>query len=66
MTLSWLISNFETSFLPTKKWVDGGPDTGVDKMLEDFERDTQQRDGSIALWISWGLIWLKDCDNLSS
>ena len=53
----------EISFLPREKQVDGGLDTGIDKMLEDLEGDTQQRDGSITLWIPWGLIWLKDCDN---
>ena len=53
----------ETSLLPREKRVDGGLDTGVDKKLEDLEGDTQQRDGSITLWILWGLIWLKDCKN---
>ena len=53
----------ETSLLPREKRVDGGLDMGVDKMLEDLEGDTQPRNGSIAIWIPWGLIWLKDCDN---
>ena len=53
----------ETSLLPREKWVDGGLDMGVDKMFKDLEGDTQQIDESIALWIPWGLIWLKDYDN---
>ena len=53
----------ETGLLSREKWVDGGLDTGIDKTLEEFEGDTQQRDGSIALWILQGLIWLKDYDN---
>ena len=40
----------ETSLLPMKKQVKGGLDTGIEKTLEDLEGDTQQRDGSIALW----------------
>ena len=36
---------------------------GIDKMLEDLDWDTQQKDESITLWIPWRLIWLKDCDN---
>ena len=35
----------ETSLLPREKGVDGGLDTGTDKMLEDLKGDTQQRDG---------------------
>ena len=31
-------------------------DTGVDKTLKDLEGDTQLRDGSIGLWIPWGVI----------
>ena len=53
----------ETSLFHRDKRVNGGLDTGIDKTLEDLEEDTQQRDGSIILWIPWGLIWLKDCDN---
>ena len=40
----------ETSLLPREKRVDGGFNTGIDKTLENLERDAQQRDGSIALW----------------
>ena len=32
----------------------------IDKTLEDLEGDTQQRDGSMALWIPWGPIYLKE------
>ena len=46
--------------------MDGGLNTGVDKTLEDFDGDTQQRDGLTALWVPWGLIWLKDCNNWCS
>ena len=53
----------ETSLLPREKWVDGGLNMGVGKTLEDLEGDTQPRGGSIIFWISWGLIWLKDCDS---
>ena len=56
----------ETSLLPREKQVDGRLNIGVDKMLEDLERDTQQRDGSITFWIHWGLIWLNDFDNFCS
>ena len=31
---------------------------GIDKKLVDFENDTEQRDGFIALWIPWGLLGL--------
>ena len=51
----------ETSLLPREKRVDGGLDTGTYKTLEDLEGDTQQRDRSIDPWITWELIWLKDC-----
>ena len=53
----------ETSLLPREKWVDGGLDTGVDKMLKDLEGNTEQRDGLITLCVSCGLIWPKHCDN---
>ena len=56
----------ETSLLPREKRVDGELVTSIDKSLEDLKGDTHQRDGSITLWIPWGIIWLKDCDNLCS
>ena len=46
----------ETNLLPREKWVDGRVDAGVGKVLENLEGDTQQRDGSMALWIPWGLV----------
>ena len=31
---------------------------GIDKKLVGFEKDTEQRDAFIALWIPWGLLGL--------
>ena len=37
--------------LPREQWVDDWFDTSVDESLEDFKEDTQQRYGTIALWV---------------
>ena len=42
----------ENSLFPMEKRVNGGLNTGVNKMLEDLEGYIQQRDELIALWIS--------------
>ena len=52
-----------TSLLPREIQINGRLNTSVDKMLKDLEGDKLQRDGSLALCIPWGLVWLKDCDN---
>ena len=49
----------ETSLLPWEKRIDGGLNTDVDKMLEDLEGDTQQRDGSINFGSLGGLFGLR-------
>ena len=38
----------ETTLLPREVWVDGGLNTGLNKIRKDIEGDTQQRNGSIS------------------
>ena len=49
----------ETSMLPRDKQVNSRLNMGIVKTLKDLEGDTQQRNGSIALWIPWGLLGLR-------
>jgi len=46
--------------LPREQWANDRVDTIVDESLEDFEGDTQQRYGTIALWDPQWLLWLRD------
>ena len=43
-----------------EQWVDDWIDTSVDESLEDFKGDTQQRYGTIVLWVPQWLFWLRD------
>jgi len=43
-------------------WVDDWVDTSVDKSLEDFKGNTQQRYGTIALWVPQWLFWFSHCN----
>jgi len=47
---------WSTVDLPCRKMID----TSVDESLEDFKRDTQQRYGTVALWVPQWLFWLRD------
>jgi len=46
--------------LPREQRVDDWVDTNVDESLEDFKEDTQQRYGTVALWVPQWLFWLRD------
>ena len=46
--------------LPKEQWVDDWVDTSVDESLDDFEADTQQRYGTIALWVPQRHFWIRD------
>ena len=46
----------KAGLLPREQWVN----TSVDESLEDFKGDTQQRYGTIALWVPQWLCWLRD------
>ena len=56
----------EPSLLPRKKRVDNGLDAGVNEPLEDLVRDTEQRDGAIALGVLYRFHWCGDHDNQRS
>ena len=61
--VTWSISDFlclKPSMLPREQWANDRVDTIVDESLEDFEGDTQQRYGTIALWDPQWLLWLRD------
>jgi len=45
---------------PSEQWVDDWVDTSVDEFIEDFKGSTQQRYGTIALWVPQWLFWLRD------
>jgi len=40
--------------------VDDRLDMSVDESFDDFEGDTQQRFGTVALWVPQLLFWLRD------
>jgi len=42
-----------------EQWVDDWFDTSVVEPPEDFKGDTQQRYGTVALWVPSGFIWLR-------
>jgi len=46
--------------LPREQWVDDWVDTSVDESLEDFEGNTQQRYGTVALRVPQWLLWLRN------
>jgi len=43
-----------------EQWVDDWFNPNLDELHEDFKGDTQQRYGTIALWIPQFLFWLRD------
>jgi len=45
--------------LPKEQWVDDCVDTSKDESLEDFKGDTQQRYGTLTLWVPQWLFWLR-------
>jgi len=48
----------EVRLLMWEQWVDDCFDTSVDESLEDFKGDTQERYGTVALWVPQWLLWL--------
>jgi len=50
----------KTHLLLWEQWVDDWFGTSVDESLKDFKGDTQQRSGTVALWVPQWLFWLKD------
>ena len=43
----------KSSLFRRKKWINDRFDAGVDEPFEDLVGDTEQRDGTIALWVSY-------------
>jgi len=46
--------------LPREQWIDDWVDKSVGESFEDFKGDTQQRYGTIALWVPQWFFWLRD------
>ena len=45
---------WKAHLLSREQWVDDWFDTSVDESIEDFKGDTQQRYGTVALWVPSG------------
>ena len=43
-----------------EQWVDDWFDTSVEEILEGFKGDTQQRYGTVTLWVPQWFLWLRD------
>ena len=52
----------KSSLLTWEQGVDNRFNTSVDQSFEDLVGDTEQGDGTIALWVLYRFLWLWDCN----
>ena len=53
---------WKPSLLAWEQGVDNRFNTSVDQSFEDLVGDTEQGDGTVALWVLYRFVWLWDCN----